>query len=345
MGGHQSSEQDLEHASLTWTVPPWRGSDFGSRALITPTARRHFAAGEVVERAYCLELHAEDLAGSFLDAFCPVVQASDGQRCRLFPFGWGLLYAPCTSGANLLAEHCFEAAPPPPPSSEEDRSPTSDDVPSPRHWLVFRAARAVLAGEPLRVAQLGPGQLVEQGRDIMAAAAATLDEQGFSIVSGADVDELDEESPAEIGMHEDGDSPVVVGASQMHGVGVFAARDIEKGELLEAAPTLPVRSSDVGDTALGHYTFQSDFSDDGLDLLHLGFGCIYNHSPTPNVTHYKFEDQHPYVEAYIANEFIPAGREICHDYGPDYFSGRGMEMKPTPYEGERKWRLVRRGCC
>lgn len=344
MGGHQSFEQDLEHASLTWTIPPWPRGDHGSPPFTTPTARRAYAAGEVVERAYCLELQADALAGSFLDAFCPVVAASDGQRCRLFPFGWGLLYAPCASGANVTAEHRFEAAPPPPLCDGEELLP-SEKSPSSRHWLIFRAARAVAPGEALRVAQLGPGPLGAADQDVMAAAAAALDDDGFCLAEGADVDEVDEESPAEIGMPEEMDSPIVVGASEMHGVGVFAARDIKKGELLEVAPTLPVKSEDVADTLLSHYTFQSDFSDDGVDLLHLGFGCIYNHSPAPNVTHFKFEDQHPYVEAWIADEDIPAGREICHDYGPNYFSGRGMEMKPTPYEGGRTWRLVRRGCC
>lgn len=339
MGGRQSFEQDLNCAVVSWDVPPWPRLDDSARPVITPTARRAYAVGEVVERVYCLELQADAFDGTYLETFCPIVATSDGQRARLFPFGWGLLYAPCKSGSNLAAEHCFASAPPP-PGSDEGNSAVFD--PSPCHWLVFRTTRAVAPGEPLCVAPLGPGPTPRA--DVMAAAAQSLGDEGFGLAEAAGVDEVDEVAPAVIGMAEQGEAAIVVGASPMQGVGVFAARDIEKGELLEVSPTLPVLSADFEGTALGHYTFQSDFSAEGISLLHLGFGCIYNHSDCPNVTHYKFEDQQPYVEAWIADRFIPAGHEIFHDYGVDYFKSRAMEQKSAPHE-RMNWRLVKRACC
>ena len=72
--------------------------------------------------------------------------------------------------------------------------------------------------------------------------------------------------------------------SPIHGYGVFATEDIAPGEILEEVPFLSVPTN-----VLNHYIFRypraGTPNSDHIPIetaIPLGFGCIYNHSNTPN---------------------------------------------------------------
>lgn len=70
------------------------------------------------------------------------------------------------------------------------------------------------------------------------------------------------------------------------GRGVFAGRDIEKGEVVERCPVVEVPKNDVSnfnDSYLVQYFFYFGKKKERLMLV-LGFGSIYNHSDKPNLT-------------------------------------------------------------
>ena len=96
------------------------------------------------------------------------------------------------------------------------------------------------------------------------------------------------------------------------GRGVVAARRIERGELIERAPVVPVPASQVATleaTALAHYVY--DWADGGVAVT-LGWGSIYNHSYTPNARYVKRFDENA-IE-YVAAADIEAGAEITINY-------------------------------
>src|ERR1051325_5986311 len=89
------------------------------------------------------------------------------------------------------------------------------------------------------------------------------------------------------------------------GRGVVAARRIEKGELIERAPVVPVPAAQVASldaTALAHYVY--DWKDGGVAVA-LGNGSIYNHSYAPNAKYVKRFDEN--AMEYVASDDIEAG--------------------------------------
>jgi uncharacterized protein len=101
------------------------------------------------------------------------------------------------------------------------------------------------------------------------------------------------------------------------GRGVFAAVDIQKGDLIEHCPVIRLlQSSDydlIKHTSLDHYyfTWQSQDGTKGC-ALSLGYGSLYNHSPKPNAGYTKLYDND--VIEFRALEPIARGQEITVDY-------------------------------
>ncbi|CAK0816234.1 unnamed protein product [Prorocentrum cordatum] len=104
-----------------------------------------------------------------------------------------------------------------------------------------------------------------------------------------------------------------LGASRLHGAGVFAARDIAAGEVVEMVPSLPVSYAEICNTPLRDYVFGSDFepgADDawqGAVFLPLSLGGAYNHGARPNVYPQRFLDQ-PFVQADLR---VNVHRRLC----------------------------------
>lgn len=98
-----------------------------------------------------------------------------------------------------------------------------------------------------------------------------------------------------------------------HGVGVFASSDIKAGEIVEEIPMLAQTDSFLSDYTFGH---------NKQHLLALGYGSLYNHSDSPNITH-SISPQGNII-TYTANKNIPEGTQCTISYGSLYFLARGI---------------------
>lgn len=108
--------------------------------------------------------------------------------------------------------------------------------------------------------------------------------------------------------------PIMMKHTEKYGRGIFAIRDIKKGEFIEEAPVIVVPATDwklMRESILLNYVFQW-----GKDkALALGYGSLYNHSYTPNAR-YITNMQNNSIDFY-AREDIPRGEEITVNYNGD----------------------------
>jgi uncharacterized protein len=101
------------------------------------------------------------------------------------------------------------------------------------------------------------------------------------------------------------------------GRGIFAAKRIKKGTLIEHAPILVTPAADwrhLKHTVINHYVFVWHEQTDEAGLV-LGFGSLYNHSYQPNA--YTELDKRHKAMKYIALHDIPAHEEITINYNGD----------------------------
>lgn len=98
------------------------------------------------------------------------------------------------------------------------------------------------------------------------------------------------------------------------GRGVFASREIKKGELIESCPVIPTSESDylfLKKTLLRNYYFMWDESNKKVAIC-LGFGSIYNHSYEPNATYKKLIKEN--IIDFVAIKNIKKDEEITVNY-------------------------------
>jgi uncharacterized protein len=99
------------------------------------------------------------------------------------------------------------------------------------------------------------------------------------------------------------------------GRGVFATRSFTEGETVEVCPTVEI-SEGGGD--LADYLFES--TNEGMFLVVLGFGMLYNHSRDPNLDY--FQEDASTIE-FVAQRPIDRGEELTISYGDEWWSARG----------------------
>ncbi|MCA1031984.1 SET domain-containing protein [Bacillus timonensis] len=94
--------------------------------------------------------------------------------------------------------------------------------------------------------------------------------------------------------------------------GVFATRDIKKGELIHEAPVISYPNKEhvhIEKTLLADYAFE--YGKNHSAIL-LGYGMLFNHSYTPNANYeISFED---HTFKFYAYTNIKAGEEILINY-------------------------------
>ena len=121
-----------------------------------------------------------------------------------------------------------------------------------------------------------------------------------------------------------------VAPSKVHGMGVFAARDFEPGEVLEVCPVLLVKRSELDHldrTSLRNHYFEWK---GGGGALAMGYGSLYNHSWDASArAEHDFEEG---TLTYTTVRRIRKGEEITINYTgePD---GRGelrFDAGPLP---------------
>lgn len=98
------------------------------------------------------------------------------------------------------------------------------------------------------------------------------------------------------------------------GRGVFAGRDIKKGETIESCPIIEIskdNTSSLGESILVTYFFYFGKNKERSGIA-LGFGSIYNHSYTPNAK-FVIKSQKKLIE-FIALKDIKKDTEITFNY-------------------------------
>jgi SET domain-containing protein len=110
---------------------------------------------------------------------------------------------------------------------------------------------------------------------------------------------------------------ITIGSSEGRGRGVFAARRFEPGETIEICPVVALSEADARALdGTGLYDYYFGWGKDGrAAAIALGYGSLYNHSPTANAVHRKHQ-----ADGFIsitAVKRIERGEEvfICYDTG------------------------------
>lgn len=94
--------------------------------------------------------------------------------------------------------------------------------------------------------------------------------------------------------------------------GVFATENIKKGTLLHKAPVLAYPNEQhehIEKTLLADYAFEYGI---GRTAILLGYGMLFNHSYTPNVT-YEIDFDNETFDFYAYTD-IEAGEEVLINY-------------------------------
>ncbi|SDZ38275.1 MULTISPECIES: SET domain-containing protein [unclassified Bacillus (in: firmicutes)] len=97
--------------------------------------------------------------------------------------------------------------------------------------------------------------------------------------------------------------------------GVFATRDIKKGELLHEAPVISYPNEEhqfIEKTLLADYAFEYGINHSAILL---GYGMLFNHAYKPNATYEINFDNHTFD--FYAYKDIKAGEEILINYNGD----------------------------
>ena len=115
-------------------------------------------------------------------------------------------------------------------------------------------------------------------------------------------------------------APIQIRPSPLGGRGVFAAKAIRDGALLEECPVLVIET-DCDE--LDNYTLHWGDGDDRQLALPLGYGACYNHSGEPNA-YWETDESRGLMIIWAARD-IAADEEILISYGPGWFSTRGLK--------------------
>ncbi|ANE46091.1 lysine methyltransferase [Paenibacillus swuensis] len=118
--------------------------------------------------------------------------------------------------------------------------------------------------------------------------------------------------------------------------GVFATRNIAKGELIHEAPVVPYPNEEhefIEKTMLADYVFEYGMNHTAILL---GYGSLFNHSYKPNATYEINFDQHTFD--FYAYTDIQSGDEILINYNGDEDCNDPLwfyeDYKPTPDDSE-----------
>jgi uncharacterized protein len=111
---------------------------------------------------------------------------------------------------------------------------------------------------------------------------------------------------------------ISVRPSKVHNYGVFADKNIRKGEVIEECYAIV---DEENSSLLTNYTYCAD----DRRVFVTGYGMIYNHSNSPNAE-YTYNKSNQAV-SYKANRFIRKGEEIYISYTKEWFDKRNMVIK------------------
>ncbi|MES2217142.1 MAG: SET domain-containing protein-lysine N-methyltransferase [Pseudomonadota bacterium] len=120
---------------------------------------------------------------------------------------------------------------------------------------------------------------------------------------------------------------LAVKKSTIHGFGVFADKDLRKGEKIEECCFV---YSDTEDEVVIDYIFEAGKK---FALL-FGYGSLYNHADEPNAE-YEFNLKRR-VATFTAATAIKKGEEIFVSYGDEWFTTRDVKKKQLAPKKRKK---------
>lgn len=107
---------------------------------------------------------------------------------------------------------------------------------------------------------------------------------------------------------------IYVKDTQKYGRGIYALRDIKKGELIEVSPVIISPKGEweyLEKTVMSHYCFH--WGEEGNDTaIALGYGSLFNHSYSPNSVYY-INEKKVTIEFYCIVD-IKKNEEITINY-------------------------------
>ena len=113
-----------------------------------------------------------------------------------------------------------------------------------------------------------------------------------------------------------------IGPSNVSGRGIFAARNIKNGTIVERCPVLKLNEKDVGGE-LTNYVFYGD--NENQRLVAMGNGMLFNHSSVPNVAYYLEETLlGPELVIYTLRD-VRKGEELFYTYGDEWWTTRNIQ--------------------
>jgi SET domain-containing protein len=116
---------------------------------------------------------------------------------------------------------------------------------------------------------------------------------------------------------------IYIAKSPIHGLGVFANKDIPKDEIIEITPLIDIEVTPDNDSKiLYHYRFSYVVNGKITKLvIPLGYGGVYNHSNIPNAS-WRLNENLDMFEFYSIKD-IKEHEEICTSYGnEEYWNSR-----------------------
>ncbi len=131
--------------------------------------------------------------------------------------------------------------------------------------------------------------------------------------------------------------PIYVAASPLGGRGVFAAKKIHAGDIIEICPVIVMKPNEIeilDQTTLYDYYFLWEDEENDLKTcaIALGLGSMYNHK-APSNADYRMDMDHTMIDI-IAVKDIESGEEITINYhgdpnddSPTWFMTDGRERE------------------
>ena len=126
---------------------------------------------------------------------------------------------------------------------------------------------------------------------------------------------------------------IYVGKSTLEGYGVFTTESIEKKEILQECPFLPLGPDSAWAGTVKDLTFDLDYAE-GIDYSHLkgsaglafGTGCMYNTATTYEGSSAEWDiNLNTNTIVFYAIKDISPGEEILVFYGEDWLEERSRE--------------------
>tara|TARA_B100000674_G_C37715654_1_gene857265 strand:- start:149 stop:523 length:375 start_codon:yes stop_codon:yes gene_type:complete len=108
------------------------------------------------------------------------------------------------------------------------------------------------------------------------------------------------------------------------GLGVFATKDFKKGELIERSYLIFTDLTTGNYDYVFNYPLNRKLNEELKRVLPLGYGCIYNHNDNNNA---MWTERKKGFFDFVAVKPIKKGEEICTNYGPAYWKGKGRSKK------------------